>query len=84
MFEFHGWAVLRWHDSLPGSQEQRLAIRQAVEGACSEFSTGELSLSGNDLTVVRLALGQLTELADPFLSPCVPTIEPPYDPQRDL
>jgi len=135
MFEFHGWAVLRWHESLPGSEEQMLAIRQAVEAARSECSTAALSMSGNDLTVVhvrglrnhrvasiqrlfdvvaeqaplsygllyirdqedprgpefanafrvwRLALGQLTELADPFLSPCVPTIEPPYDPRRDL
>ena len=33
--------------------------------------------------VWRLAHGQLTEEADPFLSPCVPTIEHAYDPKSE-
>lgn len=34
---------------------------------------------GNEFRVWRLARGKLEELADPFLSPCIPTIEPPYE-----
>lgn len=33
----------------------------------------------NSFRVWRLARGELTELSDPFLSPCIPTIESPYD-----
>jgi hypothetical protein len=134
MFEFHGWAVLRWDDSLPESEEQMAAIQRAVDAARSEFSMAEVSMLGNDLTVVhvhgrrnhraasiqrlfevvaqeaprsygllyvwdhedsrglefenafrvwRLAQGQFTDMPDPFLSPCVPTIELPYDPGRE-
>ena len=38
----------------------------------------------NCFRVWRLARGECAEMADPFLSPCVPTIELPYDssPQR--
>lgn len=132
MFEFHGWAVLRWDDSLSGSEEQMAAIQQAADAARSEFSIAEVSRLHNDLTVVhvhglrnhrvasiqrlfevvaqeapqsygllyvwdeedelgfenafrvwRLARGQFTVMPDPFLSPCVPTIELPYDPERE-
>ncbi len=38
---------------------------------------------GHDYTNVfrvwRLALGKLEEVDDPFLSPCIPTVEPPYE-----
>jgi len=33
----------------------------------------------NCFRVWRLSLGEFAEMADPFLSPCVPTIELPYD-----
>jgi hypothetical protein len=33
----------------------------------------------NESRVWRLARGMLSELADPFLSPCVPTVEPPWE-----
>ena len=33
----------------------------------------------NDFFVYRLARGVLTEHADPFLSPAVPTVEPPWE-----
>jgi hypothetical protein len=130
MFEFHGWAVLRWSDDdLPETEQQRAAIRDAVEAARSECSIAEMSTPGNDLTVVyvhgrrnhrdsaiqrlfeviaqqapqsygllyvwdqedprpqfqnafrvwRLTRGQLTEMLDPLLSPCIPTIEVPND-----
>jgi Immunity protein 7 len=36
----------------------------------------------NAFRVFRLARGKVEELDDPFLSPCVPTIEDPYDPER--
>jgi hypothetical protein len=32
--------------------------------------------------VWRLARGELQEMDDPFLSPTIPTIEDPYDPER--
>ena len=32
----------------------------------------------NCFRVIKLARGQLSELPDPFLSPCIPTIEPEY------
>jgi len=127
MVEFHGWAVIRWNDALPGIEQQLAAIRRAVEIARSDFSIAEMSTPGNDLTVVyvhglrnhrasgihqlfesvahhapesygllyvsdqedpgtdnafrvwRLARGQFSEMADPFLSPRVPTIEARYD-----
>jgi succinate dehydrogenase hydrophobic anchor subunit len=37
----------------------------------------------NMFRVWRLARGFLTQHADPFLSPCIPTLEDPYDPQRE-
>lgn len=37
----------------------------------------------NAFRVFRLARGTVEELDDPFLSPCVPTIEDAYDPNRD-
>jgi hypothetical protein len=37
----------------------------------------------NCFRVWRLARGELTEMADPFLSPCIPTLEPPYDPAQE-
>jgi len=36
----------------------------------------------NAFRVLRLMRGKVEELDDPFLSPCVPTIEDPYDPER--
>jgi hypothetical protein len=37
----------------------------------------------NEFQVWRLARGALTKMSDPFLSPCIPTFEDPYDPSRD-
>jgi len=130
MFEFHGWAVLRWPGAVAGTDAQVSAIRQAVDSARSNFSMAELVTPGNELTIVcvhgcrnhrmpgiehlfaviaeqapesygllylrddedvrgldfencfrawRLARGEFAEAADPFLSPCIPTIELPYD-----
>jgi hypothetical protein len=33
----------------------------------------------NEFRVWRLARGELSELGDPFLSPCIPTLEPPWE-----
>ncbi len=129
MFEFHGWAVLRWPGESEGAREQMNAIRHAVEAARDDFCSIDLVTAGNSLSVVsmhglrnhrkesvfhllntiareakasygllyvrddedslrldcdnsfrvwRLALGEISEVTDPFLSPCVPTIEGPY------
>lgn len=37
----------------------------------------------NEFRVWRMARGRVEEFADPFLSPCVPTFEDPYDPEKD-
>ena len=130
MFEFHGWAVLRWPEISTDNGAQLAAIRQAIDAARTDFSTAEVVTPGNDLTVVsvhglrnhrmtgierlfaiiakespesygllyvrddedarggdfencyrvwRIARGDISEMNDPFLSPCVPTIEMPYD-----
>jgi hypothetical protein len=36
----------------------------------------------NEFRVWRLLRGRVEETADNFLSPCIPTIEDPYDPTR--
>ena len=36
----------------------------------------------NEFRVWKLCRGTLTELKDPFLSPCIPTVEDGYDPRR--
>ncbi len=38
----------------------------------------------NEFRVWRIARGEVSEFADPFLSPCVPTVESEYDPSRNL
>ncbi len=52
MFEFHGWAVLRWPGAVAGTDAQVSAIRQAVDSARSNFSMAELVTPGNELTIV--------------------------------
>lgn len=42
----------------------------------------ESQASENEFRVWRLLRGRVEETADPFLSPCIPTIEDPYDPSR--
>jgi hypothetical protein len=37
---------------------------------------------GNEWRVARMVRGRVSLEADPFLSPCIPTIEDPYDPDR--
>jgi hypothetical protein len=134
MFEFHGWAVLRWTDAAADNAVQMAAIRRALDSVRSDFSAAEIITTGNDLTVMivhglrnhrmasierlfavvakespesyglfyvrddedarggefadsfrvwRIARGEFSETNDPFLSPCVPTIEAPYDPSSD-
>ena len=129
MFEFHGWAVIRWPGNATATDAEMSAIRQALESARSDFSMAEIVAPGNELTIVcvhgirnhrtpsiqqlfaviateapesygllylrddedvrgldfencfrvwRLARGECVEMADPFLSPCIPAIEQPY------
>jgi len=129
MFEFHGWAVLRWAENATTGDAQMAAIRQALDSARSDFSTAAIVTPGNELKIVcvhglrshrtpsiqhlfaviakeapesygllylrddedargldfenrfrvwRVARGECTEMADPFLSPCIPVIELPY------
>jgi hypothetical protein len=39
----------------------------------------ESEAHGNEFRVWRLARGRFEELADPFLSPYIPTVEPPWE-----
>lgn len=48
------------------------------------FVRDQESEHDNEFRVWRLARGVLADLADPFLSPCVPTIEPPWEPKDDV
>ena len=45
------------------------------------FVRDDESEHDNEFRVWRLARGELGEFSDPFLSPCIPTIEAPYDPE---
>ncbi len=135
MFEFHGWAVVRYHahDTDDVLQEQcwraleqrtRLVDTNIVRmqsyngcdsllvfgqynhrsedvielfrwvGANAPGSYGILYVRDdedisdaedhtNEFRVWRLCRGNLTEQADPFLSPFVPTVEDSYDESRD-
>ena len=38
----------------------------------------------NEFRVWRLLRGRVEEMADTFLSPCIPTIEDPYDPAKEI
>ena len=38
----------------------------------------------NEFRVWRLLRGRMEEMADPFLSPCIPIVEDPYDPDKEI
>lgn len=135
MFEFHGWAVVRYHtygtdaalqDRCWRALEKRarrvetgLVRLQRHNGCDSLLIAGQHNHRGdyvidlfrwvgqnapgsygllyvrddedasrgpdhtNDFRVWRLCRGTLSELADPFLSPCIPTVEDPFDPSNE-
>jgi hypothetical protein len=47
------------------------------------FVRDQESEHDNEFRVWRLARGSLADLPDPFLSPCIPTIETPWEPKND-
>jgi len=139
MFEFHGWATIRMHDSddpdmsvIREREEAAISrLRNVIRDVDDQFSFFDLRRTSNELLVLlahglrnhryepainlfrvvaselpfaygllyvhddedsrrgadrtnefrvwRLARGEFKELADPFLSPYIPTVEPPWE-----
>ena len=81
----NGMTVLTAHGLRNHPQQQVFALFEWI----AEFSPSSYGLlyvhdderSGhdNEFVVWRLARGRLEEQSDPFLSPCIPTIEEAYD-----
>ena len=67
MFEFHGWATVRVDDR---DSYGLLYVHDDEDGAHGLDHS-------NEFRVWRLAGGRLEEVADPFLSPYLPTVELP-------